>query len=139
MGDIQIMIVVADDPLFVEHPGNAERPHAAVNRPISSLHRPSVRSRSFVRASLRALHLDQPCGPELKATRALTAAPLTGNARLTGSRRVLDVSLHGARWRPIMRARNPLVRAVNALDLVPFTGPHKHAHLRAAGCHQAPD
>ena len=41
---IQITIVVADDTMLVEHPGNAERPHAAVNRPIARVHRPlSVR------------------------------------------------------------------------------------------------
>ena len=57
-GDIQILIVVADDMTFVEHLGNAERPHAAVNRPITSVHRPSGWSRSYVLASLRALHLD---------------------------------------------------------------------------------
>ena len=54
---IQITIVVADDTMLVEHPGNAERPHAAVNRPIARVHRPSGWSRSYVLASLRALHL----------------------------------------------------------------------------------
>ena len=69
-GDIQIPIVVADDIMFVEHLGNAERPHAAVNRPITSLHRPSGRSRSYVLASLRALHLStNGCGPEPCAPR----------------------------------------------------------------------
>ena len=72
-GDTQITIVVADDTTFVEHPGNAGRPHAAVNRPIASLHRPSGWSRSFVLASLRALHLDQRLRPgALRAKRALT-------------------------------------------------------------------
>jgi len=47
-GDIQIPIVVADDMTFVERLGNAERPHAAVNRPIASVHRPSGWSRSLV-------------------------------------------------------------------------------------------
>ena len=42
------MIVVADDITFVEHPGNAERPNAVVDRPIASLHRPSGWSRSLV-------------------------------------------------------------------------------------------
>jgi Transposase IS116/IS110/IS902 family len=80
-GDIQIPIVVADDAMFVERLGNAERPHAAVNRPIASLHRPSGWSRSFVLASLRALHLDQHLRPgALRAKRALTARPHTGNA-----------------------------------------------------------
>ena len=59
---------------FVEHPGNAGRPHAAVNRPIASLHRPSGWSRSYVLASLRALHLDQRLRPgALRAKRALTS------------------------------------------------------------------
>ena len=47
---------------FVEHPGNAGRPHAA-HRPIASLHRPSGRSKLFLLASLRALHLDQHLRP----------------------------------------------------------------------------
>jgi hypothetical protein len=70
-GDIQILIVVADDTMFVEHLGNAERPHAAVNRPIASLHRPSGWSRSLVvLASVRALHtLTNACGPEPCASR----------------------------------------------------------------------
>jgi hypothetical protein len=38
---------------------NGGRPHATTDRPITSLHRPSDRSRSFVLASLRALHLDR--------------------------------------------------------------------------------
>ena len=37
-GGHPITIVVADDITFVEHLGNAGRPHAAVNRPISSVH-----------------------------------------------------------------------------------------------------
>jgi len=80
-GDTQITIVVADDTMLVEHPGNAERPHAAAHRPIPSLHRPSGWSRSFVLASLRALHLDQHLRPgALRAKRALTHAARTGNA-----------------------------------------------------------
>jgi hypothetical protein len=39
-GDTRITIVVADDTTFVEHLGNAGRPHAAVSRTIASLHRP---------------------------------------------------------------------------------------------------
>jgi NTE family protein len=82
-GGHPITIVVADDTTFVEHLGNAGRPHAAINRPIASLHRPSGWSRSFVLASLRALHLDQHLRPgALRAKRALTAAPHTGNAGL---------------------------------------------------------
>ena len=81
-GGHPITIVVADDTTFVEHLGNAGRPHAAVNRPIASLHRPSGWSRSFVLASLRALHLDQRLRPgALRAKRALTTGPHTGNAR----------------------------------------------------------
>ena len=65
---------------FVEHLGNAGRPHAAVNRPIASMHRPSGRSRSFVLASLRALHLDQRLRPgALRTKRALTTRAHTGN------------------------------------------------------------
>ncbi len=71
-GDIRITIVVADDITFVEHPGNAERPHVAADRPTPSLHRPSGWSRSYVLASLRALHLDQRLRPEPHAKRALT-------------------------------------------------------------------
>ncbi len=79
-GDTQARIVVADDTTFVEHLGNAGRPHAAVNRPIASLHRPSGWSRSFVLASLRALHLDQHLRPgALRAKRALTTRAHTGN------------------------------------------------------------
>jgi hypothetical protein len=74
------MIVVADD-TFVEHLGNAGRPHDAADRPIPSLHRPSGWSRSFVLASLRALHLDQRLrAGGVRADRALTGAPHTGNA-----------------------------------------------------------
>ena len=80
-GGHPITIVVADDTLFVEHLGNAGRPHAAVNRPIASVHRPSGWSRSFVLASLRALHLDQRLRPgALRAKRALTTGAHTGNA-----------------------------------------------------------
>jgi hypothetical protein len=68
-GDIRITIVVADDITFVEHPGNAERPHTAAHRPTPSLHRPSGWSRSFVLASLRALHLDQRLRPGAPAPR----------------------------------------------------------------------
>ena len=74
------MIVVADDITFVEHPGNAGRPNTVVDRPIASLHRPSGWSRSFVLASLRALHLDQRLRPgALRTKRALTTGPHTGN------------------------------------------------------------
>ena len=53
------MIVVADDASFVEHRGNAGRPHAAGSWLISSMRQPLGWSRSFVLAALRALHLDQ--------------------------------------------------------------------------------
>ena len=80
-GGHPITIVVADDTSFVEHLGNAGRPHAAADRPITSLHRPSGSSRSFVLASLRALHLDQHLrSGAVRAQRALTGAPHTGNA-----------------------------------------------------------
>jgi hypothetical protein len=55
-GGHPIRIVVADDTSFVEHPGNAGRPHAATDRPTTTLHRPSGSSRSYVLAPLRALH-----------------------------------------------------------------------------------
>jgi hypothetical protein len=53
------MIVVADDTSFVEHRGNAGRPHAVGSWLISSMRHPLGWSRSFVLAALRALHLDQ--------------------------------------------------------------------------------
>ncbi len=78
----QITIVVADETTFVEHLGNAGRPHAAVSRPIASLHRPSTLSRSYVLASLRALHLDRRLrAGALRAKKALTIRAHTGNAR----------------------------------------------------------
>ena len=95
-GDTRITIVVADDTTFVEHLGNAGRPHAAVSRPIASLHRPSGPSRSFVLASLRALHLDRRLRPGApRAKRALTTRAHTGktrvqNARLLVSDRILE-------------------------------------------------
>jgi hypothetical protein len=74
------MIVVADDITIVEHPGNAGRPNAIADRLIASLHRPSGWSRSFVLASLRALHLDKRLRPGARHTkRALTPGPHTGN------------------------------------------------------------
>ncbi len=54
----RVLLAAADDE-FVEHPGNAGRPRTIKPRPIVSMHRPSGWSRSFVLASLRALHLDQ--------------------------------------------------------------------------------
>ena len=44
-GGHPITIVVADDITFVEHLGNAGRPHAAVNRPISSVHQEGLDNR----------------------------------------------------------------------------------------------
>jgi transposase len=74
-GGHPITIVVADDISLVEHPGNAGRPHVA-DRPIPSLHRPSGWSRSYVLASLRALHLDQRLRPgAIRAQRAFTGRP----------------------------------------------------------------
>jgi hypothetical protein len=78
-GGHPIRDVVADD-AFVEHPGNAERPRTTTPRPIASMHRLSGWSRSFVLASLRALHLDQRLRPGASAIeRALTPAARTGN------------------------------------------------------------
>jgi hypothetical protein len=79
-GDTQIPIVVADDTNVVEHPGNAGRPHAAADRPITSVHRPSGWSRSFVLASLRALHLDQHLQAGAPCKEGLDKRPHTGNA-----------------------------------------------------------
>ena len=74
-GGHPITIVVADDTMFVEHPGNAGRPHATANRPTTSLHRPSSWSRTYVLASLRALQLDQHLRPgATRIKRALTTA-----------------------------------------------------------------
>jgi hypothetical protein len=81
LGGHPITIVVADDTSFVEDPGNAGRPHVA-DRPITSLHRPSGWSRSYVLASLRALHLDQHLDTgAVRAQRAFPASAHTGNAR----------------------------------------------------------
>ena len=80
-GGHPITIVVADDISIVEHLGNAGRPHTAADRPNTSMHRPSGPSRSYVLASLRALHLDKPFDAGATRTkRALTGAPHTGNA-----------------------------------------------------------
>jgi hypothetical protein len=79
-GGHPITIVVADDKRFVEHLGNAGRPHVA-DRPTPSLHRPSGSSTSFVLASLRAVHVDQHLrAGALRAQRALTSPSHTGNA-----------------------------------------------------------
>src|SRR4051812_8426213 len=79
-GGHPIRDVVADDE-FVEHPGNAGRLRTIKPRPIASMHRPSGWSRSFVLASLRALHLDQHLRPgALRTKRALAPAARTGNA-----------------------------------------------------------
>ena len=92
-GGHPITIVVADDTTFVEHPGNAGRPHAAVNRPIASLHRPSGWSRSYVLASLRALHLDQRLRPGAPRQEGLDNRGYTGNA---GSWQLRTSSTSGA-------------------------------------------
>jgi hypothetical protein len=85
-GGHPITIVVADDTSFVEHPGNAGRPHVA-DRPITSLHRPSGWSRSYVLASLRALHLDQHLDTgAIRAKRAFPASAHTGNVRAGAQR-----------------------------------------------------
>ena len=129
---------------FVEHPGNAERPHAAVNRPIASVHRPSGWSRSFVLASLRALHLDQRLRPgALRAKRALTPEAHTGNARRCEAGRGTSRRVDGAREpadnrgrplgpepghfrrsegrdRPIARGDNPAVRVPQRILDVPI-------------------
>ena len=59
-------IVVADDTTFVEHRGNAGRPHAAANHP--SAH---PQSTSFVFASLQDHHVDRN-QPEHRPTRTRT-------------------------------------------------------------------
>ena len=57
----------------VEHPGNAGRPRTTTASAHTSMHRPSGWSRSYVLASLRALHLDQRLRPGAPRTkRALT-------------------------------------------------------------------
>jgi hypothetical protein len=81
-GGHPIRDVVADDK-FVEHPGNAGHLRTITPRPNTSMHRPSGWSRSYVLASLRALHLDQHLRPGATSTkRALTPAARTGNAGL---------------------------------------------------------
>jgi len=99
-GGHPITIVVADDTSFVEHPGNAGRPHVA-DRPITTLHRPSGWSRSYVLASLRALHLDQRLRPgAVRRTDGLDRADLTQVTRVpehadASCQRVAEVPLHG--------------------------------------------
>ncbi len=85
-GGHPITIVVADDKPFVEHLGNAGRPHRP-RRPHRSLHQPSGWSRSYVLASLRALHLDQHQRPGAIGNEGLDRQAHTGNATLTRSSR----------------------------------------------------
>ena len=80
LGGHPIKNVVADDSSFVVHLGNAGRPHAVASRPISSLHRSSGWSRSFVFASLRALHLDHRLRSGAFRKEGLDSAAHTGNA-----------------------------------------------------------
>jgi hypothetical protein len=95
-GGHPITIVVADDISIVEHLGNAGRPHTAADRPNTSMHRPSGPSRSYVLASLRALHLDRPVGAGATSTkRALTGAPHTGNAGLS---QILALAVKRTAW-----------------------------------------
>src|SRR5215831_12870034 len=67
--------------MVVEHPGNAGRPHPAVHRPTTSVHRPSGWSRSFVLAPLRALHLDQHLRPGAPCKEGLDRRAHTGNGQ----------------------------------------------------------
>ena len=70
----------APDQIEIDDGSSRHRPHAVVDQPIASLHRPSGWSRSFVLAPLRALHLDQRLRPGARRTkRALTPGPHTGN------------------------------------------------------------
>ena len=134
-GDTQITIVVADDTTFVEHLGNAGRPHAAVSRPIASLHRPSGPSRSFVLASLRALHLDRRLRPGApRAKRALTTRAHTGNASsqrdrcATRRRAVRPVPQRGVRFTYPTAANSGLRGAPRAGNRSP------HASVGTAAC-----
>jgi hypothetical protein len=104
-GDTRSRFVVADGTSFVEHPGNAGRPHLA-SRPIASLLRPSGSSRSYVLASLRALHLDQRLRPgALRTPRALTGPPLT---QVTRDRHGTgEPHLPPAEWRRSHRGTSP--------------------------------
>ena len=107
-GGHPIRDVVADDE-FVEHPGNAGRPRTIKPRPIASMHRPSGWSRSYVLASLRALHLDQHLRPgALRTKRALTPAARTGNAGTVPAIRPQCLAPRGvwltpAPWTAVMR------------------------------------
>jgi hypothetical protein len=103
MGDTQIPIVVADDMTFVEHPGNAGRPLAAVSRPIPSLRRPSGWSRSYGLASLRRSTLTNACGPAPHAMRALTDNPTQVTRRRLLGRPVPEVPVDGVAGEPLLR------------------------------------
>jgi hypothetical protein len=76
--------VVADDG-FLEHPGRARRPTPSGLGLISSMHRASGRSRSFVLASLPALHLDCVGRPGFVAGRLAMAASVTAHVIWEGS------------------------------------------------------
>ena len=71
-GDIQIPIVVADDMIIVEHPGNAERPHAAANRPTTSPHRPGLVKVTRLRFDCARCTLANTRGAAHDAKKALT-------------------------------------------------------------------
>ena len=85
-GDTQSRLLSPTTTPFVEHLGNAGRPHRP-RRPITSLHQPSGWSRSYVLASLRALHLDQhrsACDERCQLDEVMVVTP--GGERLPGGR-----------------------------------------------------
>ena len=119
-GGHPIKNVVADDSSFVAHLGNAGRPHAVVNRPISSLHRSSGWSRSFVLASLRALHLDHRLRSGAFRKEGLHSRAHTGNAgwgsNLAHRRRRLCSPVDEDRFTAFLRTL-PVPAAPYAVDL----------------------
>jgi hypothetical protein len=104
--------------------GNAGRPHAAADRPTTSLHRTSGWSRSYVLAPLRALHLDQHLRSGASdAQRALSPRPHTGNAgseRIVGPYRLLMRSIETDRFN---------IRS-------PVENDQRRRPVRRSGCHQ---
>jgi hypothetical protein len=91
-GDTQITIVVADDMMFVEHPGNAGRPHAAVSGPYQVCTGPRVGQGRTSSLRCGRSTLTNACGPEPHAKRALTDKPTQvtrGHPRRRGAINVL--------------------------------------------------
>ena len=87
-GDIQIPIVVADDMIIVEHPGNAERPHAAANRPTTSPHQPGL---------FKVTHLRFDCKRGTRRQESLDGRHHTGNApkNVRSERAAEGAAVHG--------------------------------------------